>query len=40
MINSALASLHAANASYLKELEQIDAVSKSAASNYTPAFAK
>ena len=40
MSNSALEALHAANASYLKELEQIDAVSTSAASRCTPRFAQ
>jgi hypothetical protein len=40
MSNSALEALHAANASYRKELEQIDAVSTSAASRCTPRFAQ
>ena len=40
MSHSALEALHAANASYRKELEQIDAVSTSAASRCTPRFAQ
>jgi len=36
MSNSTLEALHAANASYRTELEQIDAVSASAASRCTP----
>ena len=40
MSNSALEALHVANASYRKELEQIDGVSTSAASRCTPRFAQ
>ena len=38
--NSSLEALHAANASYRKELEQIDAVSASAAGRRTPRLAQ